>query len=410
MQHFDIIIIGAGNAGLTIAAALPANLQIAIIDHKPENTFSTIPKIDGRKIALNYGSKLILDEFNLWPALAPHTTPITQVHISQQGSFGITRLTAEENNTPALGYIVATEILSQALQTQTATQKNITWFYSTTLLNLESTTVNVQHEDINKTLTAKLIIAADGAKSNCRQLLGIECVTTDYQQNALITRVKLKIKNPNIAYERFLRDGTLALLPMQDDYYGVVWMAATEKIAALQKLSDNELLAEIQKKFGYRLGRFIDIDMQRFYYPIHSIIAKTQTKDNCVLLGDSAHLLSPVAAQGFNLTLQDIYCLVGICKSGTRNVPLQQAVEENYEEILEKYLVERLSAQQQVIGNVNRLMTTFSSPHFPLAQLRSAGLTLLDLSIKNKKNISESFMGITPRIQKLLREKHVRSI
>ena len=400
MLNFDIIIIGAGNAGLTLAAALPQNLKIAVVDHKEKPSTVKTLIADGRKIALNYGSKLILDEFNLWPTLVAYATPITQVHISQQGHFGITRLTAAENKTPALGYVIAAEHLTHSLQAQADTQKNITWFYPAKMLSLEDNAIIIQHDLLEKKLSAKLIIAADGTQSNCRKLLDITTNDLDYQQSALITRVKLKNTSQNIAYERFLKNGSLALLPMQDNYYGVVWMATPEKITALKNLSDNELLTQIQKNFGYRLGKFIAIDTS-ISYPIRSVIANEQIKDNYLLLGDAAHHISPVAAQGFNLTLQDIYCLVGICR-GTLRAPRAGACNAP----LQKYLTERLPEQQKIISSVAKLMEKFKSPYFPLPQLRSWALAFLDVAPSNKKNISELFMGLTPQMQKLLRKNH----
>jgi ubiquinone biosynthesis UbiH/UbiF/VisC/COQ6 family hydroxylase len=403
---FDIIIIGAGNAGLTLAAVLPDTTRIAIIDHKDKPSISE-PKIDGRKIALNYGSKLILDKFNLWQTLEPHVTPITQVHVSQQGHFGITRLTAVENNTPALGYVISAEMLMRSLQEQADTHDNITWLYSTKLIGLEKNSIKVEHDSLEKILTAKLIIVADGTQSYCRKLLDIETDITEYGQSALITRVKLKYPHCNIAYERFLKNGTLALLPMQDNYYGVVWMASPEEIANLKNLSDTELLAQIQENFGYRLGKFTAVDAS-ITYPIRSIIAAEQIKNNCLLLGDAAHHTSPVAAQGFNSTLQDIYCLVNLLNApSSATFGVDFSLKGEVKKILIQYESERLPEQQKIISSVDKLMENFKSSHFPLPQLRSLALTFLDLTPENKKNLSSLFMGLTPRIQKLLRKQHV---
>lgn len=401
MQNFDLIIVGAGNAGLTLAAGLPANLRIAVIDRqgdqKAPSSVAAPPQADGRKIALNYGSKLILDTFNLWSALLPYTTPIEQVHVSQQGYFGATRLTASANNLPALGYTIAAEQLSYVLQTKTCAQDNITWFYAAKVLALKNNTLTITQAEKEHSLTAKLIIAADGSNSTCRQLLDIETNAGNYEQAALITRVKLRTTSPNIAYQRFLRDGSLALLPMQAAYYGVVWIGNQMKMAELNSLTDAQLLMQLQKDFGYRLGRFIELD-QRFTYPIRTMLAKTQSKDRCLLLGDAAHQISPIVAQGFNLTLQDIYCLVNLLQAHPNDIDL----------ILAAYTKERLPEQRKIISSIEKLMTTFKTAHFPVPQLRSLGLTVTDLLPHNKKNMSELFMGLTPRIQKLLRKRYAQ--
>ncbi len=395
---YDIIIIGSGIVGASAACALAdLTLSIAVIDQGPikKVDVDVNQEIDGRKIVLSYGSHKIFQYLKILPVLANYITPIKQVHVSKKGGFAATRLYATDINAENLGYVVPAEILLQALINKSTTYTNIIHFASTTVLDINAAIPSIAVQLNKKTvnLKAKLIIAADGALSYSRKLLDIPTIEKDYQQTALATSVKVEGDVANIAYQRLVNDAVMAMLPMQQQTYGIVYTSDSTNINKLMTLDKVSLCNVFQQQFGYRLGCFSDLG-PCFTYPLKLIIAEKQIHEKILLLGNAAHNISPIAAQGFNLALQDIYCL--------QQLLLQ--FPNHYARVLETYEQQRLPEQQRIIKFTDRLMAW--SKHKYWSSLQSLGLLLLDLNPKLKKQLITLNMGLTPQVQQLMRNTH----
>lgn len=395
-QQFDVIIIGNGLVGASLAAALaPQGKTIAIIDKNPILSLeSTETDLDGRKIALSYGSYQLLTHYQIWSRLKPHATDIEQIQVSAQGQFGRCQITAEDIQQSALGYVVPATKLQQALQQTLTEHSNITLYCSSTLqaINLEKNSVTFKQHDNQQTLSAKLIIAADGTMSYSRQLLNIAVDINDYQQTAFVSSVQLQQTHKHTAYQRFSAMGTLAMLPMQHQTCGFVCTADTPQIEQLMQLSDQQLLADIQQHFGYRLGKLIALG-QRYRYPLTKIIAKQQRKNNFLLLGNAAHNISPIAAQGFNLALQDIQCLAQLLQDDANNI----------DAVLTTYLKTRLPEQQKIIQFTDRLMQHTDNTRRQLP-LTGMVLGLFDIMPSFKQQLAKQAAGISPLLKQLQRQ------
>jgi len=397
--NYDVIIVGNGMAGASLACALaPLNLRIAIVDKNLQGKMTArAEKLDGRKIALSFGSYKILQRFNVWQHLKNSSTAIKQVHVSQKNKFGAARIRATDVWAETLGYVVAAEKLNQALYATLVDHQNVNWFCPATLeaINLEKQPyITIKQRDKSRKLTAKLIVASDGVLSASRHLLDMAVTEKDYRQTALVTSVQLNHQHDNIAYQRFVDDGVLAMLPMQQQTYGIVYTGTHDHIAKIMQLDDTALLNKLQQQFGYRLGRFEKLG-ERSTYPIKMIIATEQTQPGFLLLGNAAHNISPIAAQGFNLALQDIYCLYHLIQNH----------HDNYDLILSEYQQQRNSEQQRVINFTDHLMS-WSKTNINISMLKTAALMSIDLLPKIKQNVTQLGMGLTPQIQLLMRDSN----
>ena len=395
--NYDVIIIGNGMTGASLACALaPLNLKIAIVDRHPiKKTMQQPTLLDGRKIALSFASCKILQQIQVWPILESSTTAIRQVHISQKDRLGALRIDTNDIAAEALGYVVAAEAFNQALYTTLANKNNIEWLSPATLTSITLDTqpnITIIQNQQSKKITAKLIVAADGALSHSRQLLNIDVTKKDYQQTALVTSVQLNRPHHHIAYQRFTNNAVIAMLPMQKQAYGVVYTATDDKIKQLSSLNDAALIEQLQQQFGYRLGRLNKLG-RRFTYPIKLIIAAEQVKSRFLLLGNAAHNISPIAAQGFNLTLQDIYCLLQLIK--------QHGL--CYDNVLDQYQQQRFQEQQRIIKFTDQLMS-YSKKNIILP--KTVMLSLIDLIPSLKKKLAYLGMGLTPQIQLLMRNAY----
>lgn len=380
-NDYDILIVGAGLVGSSLALALSkTSLRIALCESTPLKT-TVEPVNHDRILALTYGSACFLQTLGIDSLLASQTTPIHTVHVSHRGHLGITRINATEEHVPALGYVIPAALLGAELNKAVLALPHLTLFNPASVHSLTRTNNKWKIKLTNETITATLVIAADGSRSTVRQLLNIVTETQDYGQSALVTTVKLNRSHQQIAYERFTENGALAMLPLKDQHCGLIWTAPHVQIETLLKLNEIEFLQQAQQCFGYRLGRLLQIS-KRSSHPLQFLHAKEQTREGLMLIGNAAHTIHPIAAQGFNLGLSSIACL-------------SKLITENWSDphLLQKYDQLSLANQQQIIRFTNRLTTCFSQDFLPINLIRSSGLLALDLIPPLKSRLAKRLLG-----------------
>jgi 2-octaprenyl-6-methoxyphenol hydroxylase len=406
---FDLIIIGGGLAGASLACALKdvvadRPLKVAVIEAHQLET-ETQPSYDDRTIALSYGSRCIFESMGLWPLLEPHAEAINTIHISDRGHFGVTRLTKEQEGVPALGYVLENKRIGQqlylAMRGDEQAVSAITLFCPAEVLSLqqdaEQVCVDILVNGEQKKLRGKLLAAADGNNSKVMQMLCIGSSRQNYAQTALITNVTPGKKHDNVAYERFTDSGPLAFLPMQSNRCSVVWTLNQHQAEYMYALDEAEFLAQLQQRFGYRLGQLKKIGKRRIY-PLFLQAATEIVQGRVVIIGNAAHSVHPVAGQGFNLALRDVALLAELVADSFRSSgDIGQPV------VLQEYARLREQDIQRVYRFTDTLVKTFSNAIAPLAHLRSLGLLMVDIVPDIKHQLALQSMGLGGRLSRLNR-------
>jgi 2-octaprenyl-6-methoxyphenol hydroxylase len=404
-SHYDLIIVGGGMVGASLACALGnQTLRIAIIEAVPYQAQSQ-PSYDDRAIALSFGTHKIFDGIGVWQYLVPHVTPIKHIHVSEQGAFGVTRLHHSDEGVEALGYVTTARDIGQALISQLRNLKNVDLISPAQLtdLHIDDSGVTITVEKNKKTLTiaSKLLVAADGGQSTSRQLLGISAAKTDYQQSAIIANVSCQQPHHHIAFERFTPNGPLAVLPMSmngDEHRcSIVWTQARDNVDTILELDEQNFLAKLQQSFGNRLGRFLKVG-KRSVYPLYLMHVQEQVRPRVALIGNAAHTLHPIAGQGFNLGLRDVAALAEIIANAHH-----AQIDIGDLAVLQQYAQWRKADHKQIIGFTDTLVRVFSNHFTPLQTARTAGLFALDTLPAAKHILAKHSMGLAGRLPRLAR-------
>ncbi|MEE8118850.1 MAG: 2-octaprenyl-6-methoxyphenyl hydroxylase [Gammaproteobacteria bacterium] len=399
-KQYDVIISGGGLVGASLACALaPLGKRIAIIEAESLGS-NQQPSYDERVTAVAWGSRLIFQGMDLWQAMCDAATPIETVHISEAGRFGVTRLNASEFNVDALGYVIPNRIIGSALINKLQTASGVDWICPAKVVAFstdeDKVTVTFRTDDDTKTLQAKLLVAADGARSRIRDQLGIKPRVWDYAQTALVTTVTPTRPHRNIAYERFTPQGPIAMLPLPDSRCGVVWTVRQDRVDEVTALDDAEFCYRLGQAFGSRLGRFERVG-KRNHYPLYLVSTREQTHQRVVIVGNAAHNLHPIAGQGFNLSLRDVAVLADV---------IAEAGEDGGSEgMLKCYTDRRQVDQQRMIAFTDVLNRLFRNPLLPLGTLRSLGLLALDITPPLKRKLASYTMGLIDNLPHLARGK-----
>ena len=407
-DQFDIAIVGGGMVGASLGVALEGlGIRIALIESIPHDAAAQ-PSFDERTTALSNGSRRILETLGVWPALSAAATPIAKVHVSDQGHFGFARLDAAEQGLAAMGYVVPNRSLGAALWGTLCRCPSVQVFCPAQVLRvvagehsveLRVSTGGSAAPGGNETvIEARLVVAADGAQSAVRSAFGVAAEVRDYQQTAVITTVLPQRFHDYVAYERFTESGPLALLPLADGRCTLVLTLTPEQAELAMNWSDEEFLAEVQRRFGFRLGRFLQAG-RRVPYPLSLSRSQRTSAARCVIVGNAAQGLHPVAGMGFNLGLRDIASLAELIAEHGRT----QGADLGNANLLAEYDTWRAADRGGIIAFTDGLVRIFSNPLGAVQRLRNLGLLTFDLLPPAKAALSRLSTGAQGRMPKLAR-------
>ena len=380
----DVVIVGGGPVGLCAALALGHSGRNVTIIEASQLRLPNEEGLNARSIALSYSSVQIFRALGVWPAIKKCSAPIGHIHVSSRGQWGVTRLYAGDYGIPALGSVIESRHLIAELLRAVEASANISLISEAcfeAIDNGSKVEIEFSHQGQIRRICCDLALIADGAGSLARSALGIEHKVVEYAQSVIITNVEFSRALSGHAYERFTDQGPLAILPLGGKRYACVWTRDHQAAESLMQLDDADFIAELQDYFGFRLG-FAERVGQRFSFPVRRTEAASLGKGRCLLIGNAANTLHPVAGQGFNLALRDIAGLYELLQSDVDPADLADA----YQRI-------RQPEQRRVVSLGDGLVSLFSNQLPLLDHARAGGLAILDLLPPLKTQVAMSGMG-----------------
>ncbi|NNL54430.1 MAG: 2-octaprenyl-6-methoxyphenyl hydroxylase [Woeseia sp.] len=399
-DSYDIVIAGGGMIGTSLGLALSTvGARVAVVE-PIERTAVQQPSFDDRSTALSRSSQRTFEALGLWPEIAAASSPIRHIHVSDRGRFGFSHIDADEQGVEALGYVVINRVLGDVLQRALDSASDVDQFCPeriTAVKTLENGVAAVLGDGENE-LHCRLLVAADGARSTVREMLGIGALVVAYDQHAVVGNLLPEKPHEACAYERFTEEGPLALLPVSDERVAFVWTLDPAEADQVMALDDDAFTQRLQSAFGYRLGRFSKIG-RRSQYPLGLSKANGLVAGRGVLVGNAAHGLHPVAAQGFNLGLRDVAALAE-CIADARG---DGNTDAGAATILERYADWRHSDQQKLVHFTDGLVRLFGSQRRSLRLLRDVGMLGFDLVPGVRRQFARHTMGLAGELPRLSR-------
>lgn len=391
MKDFDVIIVGGGLVGGSLALALKDTpLKIAVIEAQSDEERSK-SSAGNRALALSRNTVQALRGLGVFDRVEAIAAPIRKIHVSDRGHFGKARLDARDRGVEALGHVVVARGLEEAISAAMARIKTITSIQPARILSLKSgpekILVSVRSKDEDLVLSARLVVAADGGHSTVRSLLGIPQTVKDYGQTAVVTEVITTKDHNGTAYERFTRSGPLAVLPLGPRRCSVVWTLTQSDAEEVLREGDQECIDQLQDAFGHWLGT-LTLATKPIGFPLKLIRSDAMIDDRVVLIGNAMHTIHPVAGQGFNLGLRDAAVLAERISARHR---LAEDIGDS--DFLGQYAKARKSDLDTVVRFTDSLIRIFSNDLQPLVALRNLALLTFDRLPFAKRILARRAMG-----------------
>lgn len=404
-EEYDVVVVGAGMVGATLACALEhmcsAGLRVLVLESTPVTSDESPyqPGYDARSTALSAGTSAYFQALGLWDQLSEHATDIAHIHVSDQGRFGASRLHATDYGLAALGRVVENRWLGRVLNRALLAADTITVRDNCRVdevhLQDGQTSLQLSGDNGPAQIRAHLLVLAEGGRSGLCEKLGIHRHSRAYEQTAIISNVSFSQPHGNVAYERFTEQGPLALLPLED-FQGehrsaLIWTRRTEVATELMQASDVDFLQRLQQDFGFRLGRFQKVG-ERQSFALSLVEAEEQYRPGLVLLGNAAHALHPVAGQGFNLALRNAMVLADTITQAHEAGDSPGALAQ-----LQQFAARVSADQHQTILFSDQLTRLFSSSSHFSRLGRRLGLLSIDLLPPLKTHLTRNAMGVGGR-------------
>ncbi|MFM5253329.1 FAD-dependent 2-octaprenylphenol hydroxylase [Aeromonas hydrophila] len=404
MQNVDVVIVGGGMVGLGLAAALKGSaLKVAVVEGQlPEPALDEAP--DNRVSALSLASQRILQQVGAWRGIEAHRLqPYMQMEVWEQDSFGRIAFDAASLRQPELGHIVENRVIQLALLEAILDGDNIQLLSPARASSLQSGEAGslLLLED-GRALSAKLVVAADGAHSWVRRQADIPLTSWDYGHHALVATVRCAEPHEAVARQIFTPEGPLAFLPLwQPDLCSIVWSVPAARAEALCQCDEEQFNRQLTTAFDGRLG-LCKVEGARSAIPLTARYARDFARERLVLVGDAAHTIHPLAGQGVNLGLLDAAALA-------EQILRNQAAGKDIGRLanLRGYERWRKSEAASMLAAMEGLKRLFAGSN-PLKKLvRGAGLCAFDLLTPLKQSVIRAAMGLEGELPALAKGEKI---
>jgi 2-octaprenylphenol hydroxylase len=381
---FHVVIAGAGVVGLTLAALLARSQQkehirLTVVDAAPRLDFTFDQDIGLRVSAISTGSADILQQANAWAdVIGGRVCAYSEMRAWDSGSavegpetlcFSASRYAVRQ-----LGFIVENQLIQHALlQSLESLNQQVEFSTSIRSVNSEADRFSVTLSD-GRSIEADLVVGADGGASFVRKQSGITVKGWQYEQSAFVTHLHSERHHQNTAWQRFLRSGPVALLPLADDRVSMVWSTTHEEAAEAMELSDDELSERLTAITDNVLGK-LTLAGPRGAFPLRAQHASKYVLPGLALIGDAAHSVHPLAGQGANLGIADAACLAGVLTDAIAN----DEVIGDFR-VLRRYERARKGANSTMLHFISGINRLFAYDSSPLAAVRATGMRIFNKS------------------------------
>lgn len=382
-ESYDIVIIGAGMVGASAALALAQQgHKIAIIEYGQEQVFDVSQNYDLRVSAISPSSEKLLARLGIWPLVQSHRAcAYHKMTVWDENSTGILNFDAAAQANSHLGHIIENNLLTYALHQQLKHHELIDAYWQNSVKSIENSHDGVSITlNSNNTIHAKLLIAADGKLSTTRTLLDIQTVANSYDQRAIVANVSTELSHQNTAWQRFLNTGPLAFLPLDNQQSSIVWSCTNERAESVMALDDTSFCQQLSDAFEAKLGA-VTSTSQRASFPLSWQYAEHTVKNRCVLIGDAAHSIHPLAGQGVNLGFSDVQLLSHL---------LSKTALQNPHKLLRKYERQRKHDSAVTLHGMTAINALFGSKNALITQCRGFGMNIINQQMGLKRAITQS--------------------
>ena len=393
-KHYDIIIVGAGMVGATLACGLAEEaeqLKIAIIDANEPKFDWDKNSYDMRVSAITRASQTLLKHVGAWDKIVEQRiSPYQDMFVWDAGANGELHFDSADMGEADLGHIIENRVIVKALHQRIKEFPQIELLCPAKLESIDFKQDNTHLVlDDKSELSANLVVAADGTRSWVRQQANIAVKGWDFDQAALVTTVKTEKHHQDTAWQRFLSSGPLAFLPLTEGYSSIVWSTSPDEAKRLTEIPESEFAVELEHAFESKLGKITSV-ANRAVFPLRLFETLNYVKPRLALVGDSAHTIHPLAGQGVNLGLADVSSLIEVMVEA-----LNDKKDIGNLKVLRRYERWRRAENRSMLLAMDGLKRLFGSELSSVKNLRSVGLNAVNKITPLKNIVMRQAMGMS---------------